>query len=193
MATDTTNPSIARNMEKCAVLAMLLRSRFRPPSNMIMISATAAKYGTICATAAGCTIPRTGPRTTPRIIRNATSGTPVLLKNASPVTPRNMTTPAASRRTGADATASPDAVISESMPMTSDTEAGHDTPCRRPSHLNPSSMSSTASATGSNNPCLPRCLKTDLTPAGRRTAYGRPLEVWRGPAQPDRIHPFVLW
>ena len=94
---------------------MLFRSKFRPPSNMIMISAMAAKYGTITATAAGCIIPSTGPRTTPRIIKNATSGMPVLLKKASPATPRNMTTPAASSMTGADATASPVTAISRNL------------------------------------------------------------------------------
>ncbi len=38
---------------------------------------------------------------TPRIIKNATSGIPVFLKNASPATPRNITTPAASNIIGA--------------------------------------------------------------------------------------------
>ena len=40
---------------------------------------------------------------TPRIIKNATSGIPVFLKNASPATPRNITTPAASNIIGAAA------------------------------------------------------------------------------------------
>ncbi len=48
-------------------------------------------------------IPNTGPIITPRIIRNATSGIPVFLKKASPATPRNITTPAASKITCADA------------------------------------------------------------------------------------------
>ena len=48
-------------------------------------------------------MPNTGPIITPRIIKNATSGIPVFLKNASPATPRNITTPAASNITSADA------------------------------------------------------------------------------------------
>ena len=40
---------------------------------------------------------------TPSTMRNATSGMPVFLKNASPATPENMTTPAASSSTCADA------------------------------------------------------------------------------------------
>ena len=70
---------------------------------MIMISAIAAKYGTISITASGCIIPRTGPIITPSTIKNAMSGTPVFLKKASPKTPRIITTLAAKRRIGADA------------------------------------------------------------------------------------------
>ena len=46
-------------------------------------------------------MPNTGPIITPRIIKNATSGIPVFLKNASPATPRNITTPAANNIMGA--------------------------------------------------------------------------------------------
>ena len=70
---------------------------------MIMINASAAKYGTISITAAGCTIPSTGPIITPSIIKNAMSGIPVVLKNASPKTPKIITTLAASNKIGADA------------------------------------------------------------------------------------------
>ena len=102
-ATLVTNPTSASPNAKCAVLAMDRRSRLLPPSNMIMIRATAAKYGTIAMTTSCEMMPRTGPITTPRIIRNATSGMPVRLKNDSPATPRKTTVPAASSTTGADA------------------------------------------------------------------------------------------
>ena len=68
---------------------------------MIIINASAAKYGTTWITASAWIIPNTGPMMTPRIIKNATSGIPVFLKNASPATPRNITTPAASNIIGA--------------------------------------------------------------------------------------------
>ncbi len=92
-------PRMANVDEKCAVFTMCLISRFRPPSNMIIINARAAKYGTIWSTASGCIKPSTGPKMTPRIIKNATSGIPVFLKNASPATPEKITTPAASKIT----------------------------------------------------------------------------------------------
>ncbi len=44
--TDKTNPRVASVTEKCAVFTMCLISRFSPPSNMIIINASAAKYGT---------------------------------------------------------------------------------------------------------------------------------------------------
>jgi hypothetical protein len=103
ITTDIIKPRTASVTEKCAVLIRCLISKFNPPSNIIIINASAAKYGTTSITASGCIIPNTGPIITPRIIKNATSGIPVFLKNASPATPRKITTPAASNITGADA------------------------------------------------------------------------------------------
>ena len=126
-------PASASPNAKCAVLAMDRRSRLLPPSNMIMIRATAAKYGTIAMTTLCEMMPRTGPITTPRIIRNATSGMPVRLKNASPATPRKTTVPAASSTTGADAmpplpspadSAETAATISRSEPSTASAAQG---------------------------------------------------------------------
>ena len=74
---------------------------------MIMINARAAKYGTISITAAGCTIPKIGPMIIPRTIKNAMSGIPVFLKNASPNTPKMITTLAANSKIGADAMREP--------------------------------------------------------------------------------------
>ena len=88
---------------KCAVFRTLPMCKLYPPSNMMMINAIAAKYGTISITAAGCIIPSIGPMITPRTIKNAISGIPVFLKNASPKTPKIITTLAAKSKTGADA------------------------------------------------------------------------------------------
>ena len=68
-----------------------------------MINASAAKYGTISITASGWIIPNTGPITTPSTIKKAMSGIPVFLKNASPNTPKIITTLAANKSIGADA------------------------------------------------------------------------------------------
>ena len=48
-------------------------------------------------------IPSIGPIIIPRTIKNAISGIPVFLKNASPKTPKIITTLAAKSKTGADA------------------------------------------------------------------------------------------
>jgi hypothetical protein len=48
-------------------------------------------------------IPNTGPIITPRTIKKAISGIPVLLKKLSPATPRKIVTPAAKRTTWAAA------------------------------------------------------------------------------------------
>ena len=47
IATDKIKPRIANVKAKCAVFTICLRSRCNPPSNMIIIKANAAKYGTI--------------------------------------------------------------------------------------------------------------------------------------------------
>ena len=104
ITTDTTKPTSASANEKWTVFTTCLMSRFSPPSNMIMMSASAAKYGTTWTTASGWMSPNTGPITTPSTIKNATSGMPVFLKNASPATPKNITTPATSSMTWAGAT-----------------------------------------------------------------------------------------
>jgi len=49
------------------------------------------------------TTPKIGPTITPATMRKATSGIPVLLKNASPKTPRKMMIPTARRITSAEA------------------------------------------------------------------------------------------
>ena len=53
ITTDKIKPRTASVTEKCAVFTICLMSRCNPPSNMIIINASAAKYGTTLITASG--------------------------------------------------------------------------------------------------------------------------------------------